>query len=1252
MTRNLISVAMMETWSETIEARSKLPDLIRKLIYATGEKVLKTLDFPGNDSSQMQGWDGVVEAKESILNIPEGKSVWELGTGKYLSKKLNEDYEKRTKQTSEEARKNLTFVLVSSRKYTKKQQWIEKRQEKREWKKVLFYDADDLVQWLERTTPVSAWFLELTGHDPSEVASLQGEWERYWNNKELNLNAQLLFQENVDHYKETFENWKNNNFQQPLTIAADSDEEALGFVYCMFELLGSPWTDQSIIVKSGKALRKVVEEQTSVIIIISSTEAEKELPLSKHKPIIIIRNNTPLFDISKNKELVRLESPSREAFISVLQHSGMDYDETAKYIRQCAFSLTILRRILLPGYSYTQWSKDNKLVRKLIPITLIGCWDETKNGDKKIIQKLSYKNQYRLVEEAIREIANLDNIILWEEDHKVGVKSARDKLAIIKNYITTTDLNMFFDIAKTVLGDTSTGLQTAKERQFIADIFNGGGMYSKYIRQGICDTLILFSIHGDEWFPTRSISIATKVKEVIEGLFINLDSSTWLLHKDFLAAYAEAAPKLFLNILIEDLKKADPSVQVLFKNRQDILTTYTNNIHNLLFALEKLAWNSQYLYGIIQVLAQLILLGKKNNCLTDNVFSSLQRIFQFGLPQTSASLNIRKNMLLKLTEDFPEIGYKICLDQFASSHIATYSSRPKWRNDASGKGCKVSNEEVLEFQKEALRLLLESKNHDEQSLSKLVEIIPVIDSKNQKKIWQIVADWNKVNPTDRQKVTLRNCIRSFIDTNRVRGEHDIVTDATNIYKLLEPNDIVERYAWLFTNPGLPPELKIDNDYDTDKWFKEVIKHRDYALKEIWAQKDCEGILQLLALSDGSNHIGSTLCKIITDNDIKYIFDSVLFTTTRVSQTCIEYFIHGFLQEHKKLNRGFFVIKNIIDHYFAMEAEEQVITILKNSPVGKETWEIVYSMQDHLQTRFWLEINEINYAGYNISDILNLNEKDLEELIDQLISVKRYKFALEVIHYPNLFKKVNSKQLSSLLQLVLHKDQHQEPKQYTLRNYTIGEIFKELSERQDISQKELAQLEFHYIDILQGTNHGIPNLNREFVDSPQFFINILSAIQDSDGESSAYIRLQKVHFPKGIKDELIGTWITRTRELYVQSDLEKQGDYWVGYILSHNNKDHDNVWNPSETIKNVLEIINTDAIVQGIVNGIIDSRGAVYSTKGKREREVADKYRKLAESLAFDYPFVEKIMEKLSSFYLSEARSFWEAQEKLERYVNG
>ncbi len=53
-------------------------------------------------------------------------------------------------------------------------------------------------------------------------------------------------------------------------------------------------------------------------------------------------------------------------------------------------------------------------------------------------------------------------------------------------------------------------------------------------------------------------------------------------------------------------------------------------------------------------------------------------------------------MLLKLTEDFLEIGYEICLDQFGSSYIATYSSRPKWRNDASGKGYGVSNEEALE----------------------------------------------------------------------------------------------------------------------------------------------------------------------------------------------------------------------------------------------------------------------------------------------------------------------------------------------------------------------------------------------------------------------------------------------------------------------------------------------------------------------------------------------------------------------------
>lgn len=1237
----------IDQWSDKKEACYLLPVLIRKFVTATGR--ITNFDFPGHENVQRKGFDGEVEAESATIGIPKGKSVWELSTQKNSLEKFKEDYNYRTKTISKEERENLTFVLLTSRNFPSKNKWVKEKQKEGEWKEVRAYDANDLEQWLELSEPTRVWFSEQMGRNISEFSSLEQEWNNWIVGKSKLYTA--LFQENVDHYEKKFKQWlESSNFQQPLIITTDSHEEALAFLYCMFERLGSLWASKTMIAKSSQALQKIMVNKTQAITIVSFTKGVNELLSFKQNPVILTEtcnNQLPFLDKDKIQS-IRLEPPSHEAFTSALQDEGIDILETQRYIRQSAFSLTILRRMLLPipEQSNTEWAKNSDIIRKLLPITLIGCWDQKRDGDKQIIQKLSNKDEYRLIEEAIKELTKLDSTLLWEEDGKVGVKSLREKIITIKDDITPTDLDTFLDIAKTVLSKPYPLLETIEEIQSP----KRKNAYSKYLRRGICDTLILFSIHENEWFKKSNIN--TKITDIIKGLFTNLDELLWLSHKEYLVNYAEIAPAVFLDILINDLGNDYPTVQVLFKNRKDILIGNINYMHYLLHALEVLAWNSTNLQDVVHVLAQIICVGKKNNYSIDNVFGSLQRIFKCWLPQTSADVNIRKKILYKLKGDFPEIAYKICLDQFRHSDISTYSSRPKWRNDALGKGYKVTEEECSEFQKESLRFLLEWDDHDEQSLSELIEIIPVIDNKNQKKIWEIVSDWNNTNPTDQQKATLRNCIRSFIKTNKIQEAHDIVTDATDIYKLLEPNDIVERYAWLFTNPGLPPELETDNDYDIGKSWQEVNKCREYALKEIWQQKRCEGVLQLLALSDGSNHIGSTLCRVITDSDIKYIFDSILFTITRVSQIKIENFIQGFLQQHKQLNQDFLVIKNIIDHYLAIKAENQVITILKNSPVGKETWKIVYGVPDHLQTKFWLEINKINYSDYSI---LDLNAKDLEELIDRLISVKRYKFALEVIHAPHLFKKVNSKQLSSLLQLVvLHEEQHQEPTQHKLRDYTIAEIFKELSERQDASQKELAQLEFYWIDLLQYTNHRIPNLNREVIDSPESFVQILQlfyeARENNHWQTNAYTTLQQIYFSKE-NDQLIGDWVTIVRKLYIKSNLEQQGDYWVGYILSHGNKDHNNVWDPSETIKKVLETIKSKTMAEGIVHGIINSRGAVYGTKGKAEREISKKYHELSELLNYDYPFMSKIMGQLSNSYLSEAENFWEPQEKLERYVS-
>ena len=68
------------------------------------------------------------------------------------------------------------------------------------------------------------------------------------------------------------------------------------------------------------------------------------------------------------------------------------------------------------------------------------------------------------------------------------------------------------------------------------------------------------------------------------------------------------------------------------------------------------------------------------------------------MPQTAASVEQRVKALEMLNRRFPDVGWKICIEQIKpGSRIGDYSYRPRWRSDASGAGQVVTHKEMNDF---------------------------------------------------------------------------------------------------------------------------------------------------------------------------------------------------------------------------------------------------------------------------------------------------------------------------------------------------------------------------------------------------------------------------------------------------------------------------------------------------------------------------------------------------------------------------
>ena len=95
---------------------------------------------------------------------------------------------------------------------------------------------------------------------------------------------------------------------------------------------------------------------------------------------------------------------------------GVNDDNISRYLRECGFSPTILRRIIStnPSIKEPSWVRNKSICSNLIPLTLIGCWDKIKKDDEEVLHALFGLGQEINLKDIISEIRELDSSLVWE----------------------------------------------------------------------------------------------------------------------------------------------------------------------------------------------------------------------------------------------------------------------------------------------------------------------------------------------------------------------------------------------------------------------------------------------------------------------------------------------------------------------------------------------------------------------------------------------------------------------------------------------------------------------------------------------------------------------------------------------------------------------------------------------------------------------------------------------------------------------
>ena len=1263
-----IKARQIEGWAGAdIDARQCLPVLLRQLIHATGRDLCR-VDLPGFDNSQRHGWDGWVEAEAATPWVPAGRSGWEFGVGHRPRDKAEQDYQVRLAMLTPEKRADCTFVFVTPRNWSCKNEWAEGKNASGDWKEVRAYDASDLEQWLENTVAPRIWLAGKLGMPTTGFQTIEQCWERWAAGSEPPM-ASAIFKPSLDRHGRDLPDRQPNDFHawlaarpdRPFTVAADSIEEAVAFIACLLREDDMPIgaCDRAVLFESASTLRLLAPSSSPFIAVVCSQETECVIGevYRRHHCIVVHPRN-----VVDPKPDIALDLLDHDSFMNALTAMGIDLDRAEQLERESGRSPTILRRRLskIDAIRKPQWAGDAQTARELIPMALIGAWNAQSSADREVFEVLADR-PYQKIEESFAHLRQFDDSPVWSVGQHRGVASKVDALFAINKHVTDQDLTDFFSLAEYVLSETEPALDLPEERRWAAGLYGKVRDHSSALRDGVCETLVILSVHGNNLFWNRlGIDVEAHVSSLIYELLAPLTLKKLLSHGNDLPRYAEAAPDVFLSLLETDLQQPSPVVLGLLKPVGSSPFSWPQR-SGLLWALECLAWKN--LGRVSAILAQLSKTVIDDNWVNKPI-AILAAIYRSWMPQTAASLEERMKALEMLAKRFPDIGWQICIEQLNDGHrIGTHSYRPRWRSDASGAGQPVSTwKEINEFTRKALDLVLAWPEHDQKTLGDLVERVQGMREEDQAAVWDRIDAWTASEVDDIAKVALGERIRRFAFTRfgQRRGLNEATKDRARMaYENLQSGDSVVRHAWLFASPWVEfyADDGEDGDIDYSKHEERIHSLRCAAMAEIWTDRSFEGVTALLSGGSSADVVGSSLGLSISDAGARADFLRRCLSVTDGPEGQFDGCIQGFLRSVNDNNERRKILLAVAEGADA----GWTARLLRCAPFGQNTWRLLDRYGEEVRNRYWQEV----FPLWN-----RPSEAELIELIDRLLEAKRPRAAFHAVQFD--WSRIETSRLKRLL-LALATVDAEPAEHYRLDAYRISEALKSLNGRTGVGPDEMTQLEFLYIEALDRSEHGIPNLERQIAESPVIFFQTLACAfkrrdhgQDPpewrsedperrDGMAVSCYRLldQTNHIPGTGTDgkidaEVLLAWVTEVRRLCAEHDRAAIGDQYIGQLLSRAPAEEDGV-RPCLPVCEVMERIASPEIGKGFGIGVQNGRDMQWRGKGgAQERDLAGKYRSQAgKQRALGYYYVSSVIESIAEVYAREAK-WWDDEAEIKQ----
>ncbi len=1235
---HLPSADRLLAWASDRASEGELPWFIRNLILLEVGANAR-IEFDTGRGVSNSSFDGIVDTGAHSARVPSGFSVWEISTRNNVKAKAEEDFKKRSYGESELNRKEVTYVGVSLRRFPNRQQWQQQKREEAIWKDVRFLDVEDLSLWLDQHTVLAYRMAYKFGLASTLVLGLEEWWESWStqctppiaNDWMLSGRSETVSKIQADVQK----------VKRSLILCESTQLDCLALLYSsirsMEDEVAESLLARTLYVPTVEAFIQVNSMVRNAILVPMCDLDDRHVA---HQSNMVVYCGHPISSIGA----IRVKPIDAYALAELIRRDCNDHELAWRAAKVARSSISLLRKELGAPPTPFDLSKVSVTDLGLLQTMLLaGRWT-TSAGDLSVLQQISQVTQDR--------IASLSSSLMQSDPpflrSVAGVTFVTDQgLAFeqMAHRFSGEILEAFKGKVPIVLGDPDPSFDLPVEKRWMAGVLAERPIFSGHLKSGFSQSLAIIAEHDT---TTGKYSRGEEfADEVVRTVLMKATARTWYSMAGILSLLAEASPKQFLAAVNADLAVDDPqNVQGLFFRLDDALAGGSRH-SSMLWALEALAWSSDYLHDAAFTLCRLHERGFGSGT-GNNPMSSLREIFLPWSPSTNASVDERLAVLDALRRRYPHTAWELQSLLLPKHHSVGHpTNRPRHR--AIAERPRVLNRDVVRFNQELLDRVLIDAGSDSSRLSEIAVTFAGYPDEYLDRALNRLRAANQELTDSAERTAIWDAMREcWINHSRfVHAEWSMKDGQSDRYKevldLFEPSDTVPKHAWLFKQWGHLPVPWPDVDVDDEEQIR--LQKQSDAVSEIFAAKGTIGIFELAQQAPEPATVGRA-------------FADAQLLTNELELSFLKQTLGDPLAWKSNLGSGF-VLRRAFQ-----SGDELLLQLLSTQPpeglvgkqrsivylcsdVGNSLWPIIASEGREVQDYYW-----DHFRGW-ISE--SWSEADVELWITRLVERNRVIRLVDLLCLSRHVKhidKLDEYIVSALEALASSKDVTIE--ELSSLSWQVSALLDKVCANPNANIQKLASLEFIFYKLIN-RHHKPVSLMRLVAQEPTVYCDLLKLVYRADNPSEDSIAdepwartaheligswgFEEWSLIDAVSVEELSTWIEAVVSWGKANGFTKATGLGIGTILARTSQGSDGVWPAapvSALIERYTELYGLQETIRVTRSNLRGVTTRMPGEGGALERTEAEQYRTWAAART-SYPTVREILLSLASDLERQAR---------------